>query len=61
MYKEQYLVSLGMPLDCAVSLCHTANWDGTIDEIMEQIKKDCAPKHQCSCNPPCAYCSCKNR
>lgn len=60
MYREQYLVSLGVPLDAAVSLCHSANRDGTIDEIMEQIKQDCSPKHKCNCNPPCAHCSCRN-
>lgn len=59
--REQYLVSLGMPLDCAVSLCHTARRDGTIDEIIKQINQDCAPKHKCSCNPPCKVCAFQNR
>lgn len=40
MYEEQYLVSTGMPLDAALTLCHSLRREGLLEEFMEGVRSD---------------------
>lgn len=40
MYEEQYLISTGMPLDAALTLCHTLRREGELETFMKEYTRD---------------------
>lgn len=58
MYEEQRLVSIGFPLEDAVSVCHTLRKDGTLDEFVK-AEEDKNREHACHCCGKCAHCTCQ--
>lgn len=59
MYEEQFLVSLGCPLEDAVTLCHSMHREGSLDRFMEEVNKSC----ECGsgCKDPCPDCPRRNK
>lgn len=40
MYEEQYLISTGMPLDAALTLCHTLRREGELENFLKEYTQD---------------------
>lgn len=40
MHEEQYLISTGMPLDAALTLCHTLRREGELETFMKEYQED---------------------
>lgn len=59
MYEEQFLVSLGCPLEDAVTLCHSMRRDGSLDRFMEEVNRGCGCG--CGCKEPCPDCPRRNK
>lgn len=36
MYEEQFLISTGMPLDAALTLCHSLRREGLLEEFLQE-------------------------
>lgn len=36
MYEEQFLISTGMPLDAALTLCHSLRREGFLEDFMRE-------------------------
>lgn len=56
MYEEQRLVSIGFPLEDAVSVCHALRKDGNLDEFVEAEENN-HRNHVCHCFGKCAHCT----
>lgn len=59
MYEEQFLVSLGCPLEDAVTLCHSMRREGSLDRFMEEVNRGC--ECGCGCKEPCQDCPRRNK
>ena len=59
MYEEQRLVAVGLPLEDAVTVCHSMRRDGLIDEFMHEVDK--LSVHRCACGGKGNCPNCPNR
>lgn len=58
MTEERRLLATGMPLEDAISNCHSLRREGSLRDFVEEHEK----RHECRCeNGRCQDCQCKNK
>lgn len=60
VYEEQFFISLGCPLEDAVTLCHSLRREGVLEDFVSETKQDCSNRHWGGCKSVCKKCPCRN-